>query len=166
MREKKKIRLLIKFYQHYQHQTMKAILSIMGASCLALAAGCTNLIEIAEGFNANRTENKDKPQETKPTITQESAAAPTTQAPPQSQAESNRLKQNNAIECIVLDPNDTYANARTTPNGTIVGPLANGTRVQVIGELNDSSGRPWSEVSFGSAGTTGYVFKKLLTSCQ
>ena len=159
------MRLLIVFNQSYQLQTMKAILSIIGASCLALAAGCTNLIEIAEEFKANRTQNKDNPQETKPTIAQESAA-PTTQVSRQNQAESNKLKQNNTIECIVLDPNDTYANARTTPNGTIVGPLANGTRVQVIGELNDSSGRQWSEVSFGSAGTTGYVFKKLLTSCQ
>ena len=141
---------------------MKAVLSIIGMSFLALTAGCTNLIEIAEEFNAKRTENKANPQEIKPISEQESAAASSIQTPQQ----ISKKKQNNAMECIVLDPNDTYANARTTPNGAIVGPLANGTRVQVIGELNDPSGRPWSEVSFGSAGSTGYVFKKLLTSCE
>ena len=72
-------------------------------------------------------------------------------------------QQDKLLECIVLDPNDTYANARSTPNGSIVGPLANGTRVKVIGELNDPAGRPWSEVSFGTAATTGYIFKSLLT---
>ena len=159
------MRVLIKSKQNCQPQIVKAVLSIIGTSCLAVASGCTNLIEIAEEFNANRTESKANPQETKPINTQESAAS-TSQAPPQTQAESYKSKQANAIECIVLDPNDTYANARTTPNGAIVGPLANGTRVQVIGELNDPSGRPWSEVSFGSAGSTGYVFKKLLTSCK
>ena len=39
-------------------------------------------------------------------------------------------------------------------------------KLQVIGELNDPSGRPWSEVKLGNAGTTGYVFKRLLTSCK
>ena len=82
------------------------------------------------------------------------------------QVRFNQKQQEKTQECIVLDPNDTYANARSTPNGSIVGPLANGTRVKIIGELNDPSGRPWSEVSFGNSGTTGYVFKSLLTYCE
>ena len=144
---------------------MKAVLSIIGASCLALTAGCTNLIEIADGFKAKQTQNKSNPQEIESSSTQE-LPQPTIQTPTQAKAESNISKQTNTPECIVLDPNDTYANARTTPNGAIVGPLANGTRVQVIGELNDPSGRQWSEVRFGNAGSTGYVFKSLLRSCK
>ena len=140
---------------------MKGFLTLIISSCLALTTGCTNLIEIAEGFKPNQTQNKSNPQEVEPSSTQE-LSKPAAQI----QAKSNINEQTNTPECIVLDPNDTYANARTTPNGAIVGPLANGTRVQVIGELNDPSGRPWSEVRFGSAGSTGYVFKSLLTSCK
>ena len=140
---------------------MKAILNLIVASCLALTAGCTNLIEIAEGIKPKQTQNKSNPQEVDSSSTQGLSKPPA-----QIQAKSDISKQSYTPECIVLDPNDTYANARTTPNGAIVGPLANGTRVQVIGELNDPSGRPWSEVRFGSAGSTGYVFKSLLTSCK
>ena len=140
---------------------MKAILKLIVASCLALTAGCTNLIEIAEGFKSKQTQNKSNSQEVETSSTQELP-----KPPEQIQTKSDISKQSHTPECIVLDPNDTYANARTTPNGAIVGPLANGTRVQVIGELNDSSGRPWSEVIFGNAGSTGYVFKSLLTSCE
>jgi len=41
---------------------VKAVLSIIGASCLALTAGCTNLIEITEGFKAKQTGDKPNPQ--------------------------------------------------------------------------------------------------------
>ena len=140
---------------------MKAILNLTVASCLALTAGCTNLIEIDEGFKSKQTQNKSNPQEVETSSTQELSKPPA-----QIQTKSDISKQSHTPECIVLDPDDNYANARTTPNGAIVGPLANGTRVQVIGELNDSSGRPWSEVRFGNAGSTGYVFKRLLTSCE
>ena len=140
---------------------MKAFLSIIGASCLVLTAGCTNLIEIAKGFKTSQPQNKSNPQEVETSSTQQLS-----KPPEQIQAKSNISKQSYTPECIVLDPNDSYANARATPNGPIVGPLANGTRVQVIGELDDPSGRPWSEVRFGSAGSTGYVFKSLLTSCK
>ena len=136
-------------------------MKLIVASCLALTAGCTNLIEIAEGFKSKQTQNKSNSQEVETSSTQELP-----KPPEQIQTKSDISKQSHTPECIVLDPNDTYANARTTPNGAIVGPLANGTRVKVIGELNDPSGRPWSEVRFGSAGSTGYVFKSLLTSCE
>ncbi len=92
--------------------------------------------------------------------------AATTQSSADSRTALDKNQEETFPECIILDPNDSYANARTTPNGSIVGPLSNGTRVQVIGELNDPSGRPWSEVKFGNAGTKGYVLKRLLTSCK
>ena len=98
--------------------------------------------------------------------TNKAQQATTTQSSGDSRTALDKNQQVTFPECIILDPNDSYANARTTPNGSIVGPLSNGTRVQVIGELNDPSGRPWSEVEFGNAGTTGYVFKSLLTSCK
>ena len=148
-----------------QSQSMRAILSIIGASCLSLASGCANIAEITEGFKPNQARRLSKPEETTSSRTEESPN-PIIQTSPEIQAKNDTNQPSTALECIVLDTNDTYANARRTPNGAIIGPLANGTRVQVIGELNEPSGRPWSEVSFGSAGSTGYVFKKLLTSCK
>ena len=113
--------------------------------------------------NSNSTKQTSHKQDIATNRTQQES---TTQSTTDQQTRLNQNKEETVPECIVLDPNDTYANARTTPNGSIVGPLANGTRVKVIGELNDPAGRKWSEVSFGNAGTSGYVFKSLLTSCE
>lgn len=108
----------------------------------------------------------EQPQKNQALAMDRAQQAVTTQLSGDNRTVLDKNQQKTIPECTILDPNDTYANARTTPNGSIVGPLANGTRVQVIGELNDPSGRPWSEVMFGNAGTTGYVFKHLLTSCK
>jgi len=113
--------------------------------------------------SSNSTEQASQEQTSRTKGTEQKSTA---QSITDQQFRFNQKQQEKAQECIVLDPNDTYANARSTPNGSIVGPLANGTRVKIIGELNDPSGRPWSEVSFGNSGTTGYVFKSLLTSCE
>ena len=110
--------------------------------------------------------SSERSQKKQAIATDKTEQAATTQSSGDSRTALDKNQQKKFPECIILDPNDTYANARTTPNGSIVGPLANGTRVQVIGELNDPSGRLWSEVKFGNAGTTGYVFKRLLTSCK
>ena len=110
--------------------------------------------------------NKKQPQKKQALAMDRAQQAATTQLSGDSRTALDKNQQKIFPECTILDPNYTYANTRTTPNGSIVGPLANGTRVQVIGELNDPSGRPWSEVKFGNAGTTGYVFKRLLTSCK
>ena len=48
--------------------------------------------------------------------------------------------------CRVNDPNDTYVNLRQTPNGTLVGPVNNGTSVQISGYQTDSQGRNWAAV--------------------
>jgi len=117
------------------------------------------------GGQVNSKENNQASQK-QAIATQTTQQESTAQSAITQQTSSGKNDKEIGPECIVLDPNDTYANARTTPNGSIVGPLANGTRVKVIGELNDPSGRPWSEVSFGTSGSTGYVFKSLLTSCQ
>ena len=118
---------------------------------------------IGSQASSNSTEQAARKQTAE---TNRSAKESKTQSTTDQQTRLIQQQQDKVLECIVLDPNDTYANARLTPNGSIVGPLANGTRVKVIGELNDPAGRPWSEVSFGTAATTGYVFKSLLTSCQ
>ena len=110
--------------------------------------------------------SSERSQKKQAIATDRTEQAATTQSSGDSHTALDKNQKETLPECIILDPNDTYANARTTPNGSIIGPLANGTRVQVIGELNDPSGRAWSEVKFGNAGTSGYVFKRLLTSCK
>ena len=110
--------------------------------------------------------SSERSQKKQAIATDKTEQAATTQSSGDSRTAIDKNQKETLPECIILDPNDTYANARTTPNGSIIGPLANGTRVQVIGELNDPSGRAWSEVKFGNAGTSGYVFKRLLTSCK
>ena len=112
---------------------------------------------------SNSSEQSQKKQAIATDRTEQAA---TTQSSGDSRTALDKNQKETLPECIILDPNDTYANARTTPNGSIIGPLANGTRVQIIGELNDPSGRAWSEVKFGNAGMSGYVFKRLLTSCK
>ena len=110
--------------------------------------------------------SSERSQKKQAIATDKTEQAATTQSSGDSRTALDKNQKETLPECIILDPNDTYANARTTPNGSIIGPLANGTRVQVIGELYDPSGRAWSEVKFGNAGTSGYVFKRLLTSCK
>ncbi len=66
---------------------------------------------------------------------------------------------------VVYDPNDTYVNVRTSPNGRIIRGIPNGSKTGVMGER-----RGWYLVSFDARfdDIKGYMKKELLwhsTSC-
>ncbi|MCU0518141.1 MAG: SH3 domain-containing protein [Oscillatoria sp. Prado101] len=64
---------------------------------------------------------------------------------------------------VVADPNDTYVNLRSTPNGSVVARLNNGTRVYVYGRSNEWS---WVEHEWDRGGMdSGYMFSRFLAPC-
>ena len=64
--------------------------------------------------------------------------------------------------CRVNDPNDTYVNLRQTPNGTLIGPVNNGTAVQISGYQADMQGRDWAAV-MTSDQRVGFMFRRMIT---
>lgn len=70
------------------------------------------------------------------------------------------------LECTVWDPNDSYINARTSPNGSsIMAKLPNGSRFVVVGIRDDERGRPWIEFSLRGA-RSNYVLQSLTKDCK
>lgn len=66
--------------------------------------------------------------------------------------------------CTILDPADTYANKRMSPNGKIESTIANGEEVVLLGHRLDSDGRTWGYVL--ERGVSGYVFGDFLSNCR
>jgi Bacterial SH3 domain len=66
-------------------------------------------------------------------------------------------------DCIVADPTPTPLNARTAPNGRIIGPLANGQVVKIIDHASDGEKRPWVYVSDPETDQPiGWVFRRFI----
>jgi hypothetical protein len=66
-------------------------------------------------------------------------------------------------ECIVADPTPTALNARTAPNGRIIGALDNGQAVAIIDHADDEQMRPWVYVSDPETGKPiGWVFRSFI----
>lgn len=63
----------------------------------------------------------------------------------------------NAASCIVADPTGTPLNVRSSPNGTIIGALHNGTTVLPITAVT-VNGKHWFKVEPVGPGKTGWVF--------
>jgi Bacterial SH3 domain len=66
--------------------------------------------------------------------------------------------------CVVADPTGTPLNIRTSPNGKIVGKIANGERVR-ISEQTTEDGKQWAYISNTASRPMGWVFRKFL-SCR
>jgi uncharacterized protein YraI len=65
--------------------------------------------------------------------------------------------------CRVMDPTGTPLNARTGPNGSILGKLPNGVLVSVIGQWDDEKGRPWvSVIKYGTGQPLGWVYREYI----
>jgi len=60
---------------------------------------------------------------------------------------------------VIYDPNDTYVNVRTAPNGNVIQGIPNGSKTSVIGEQSG-----WYKVNFDSRfdSITGFMKKELL----
>jgi hypothetical protein len=66
--------------------------------------------------------------------------------------------------CVVADPTGTPLNIRTSPNGKIVGKIANGERVRISDQTTED-GKQWAYISNAAARPMGWVFRKFL-SCR
>jgi uncharacterized protein YraI len=66
--------------------------------------------------------------------------------------------------CKVTDPTGTPLNVRASPNGKIIGTLANGTLVSVAGYGEDANGKSWAQVkNYGTGKLIGWVFREFIS---
>ncbi|MBR1282823.1 SH3 domain-containing protein [Bradyrhizobium sp. AUGA SZCCT0177] len=63
--------------------------------------------------------------------------------------------------CIVADPTGTPLNIRTSPNGKIVGKIANGERIRISDQTTED-GKQWAYISNAASRPIGWVFRKFL----
>ncbi|VIO74730.1 hypothetical protein CI1B_55080 [Bradyrhizobium ivorense] len=64
--------------------------------------------------------------------------------------------------CVIADPTSTPLNVRTSPNGTIVGTVANGTRARILDQARDRGGEPWVYIADATARPLGWVIRKFI----
>ena len=65
------------------------------------------------------------------------------------------------MKCTVNDPTGTPLNVRSKPNGSIVGALQNGTRVN-LWKLIWVNDKPWARITPVGPGKSGWVFHTYL----
>lgn len=66
--------------------------------------------------------------------------------------------------CKVTDPTGTPLNVRASPNGKIIGTLANGTFVTIVDSKNAANGKPWVKVQHAETNTPiGWVFREFVS---
>ena len=63
--------------------------------------------------------------------------------------------------CVVADPTGTPLNIRTSPNGKIVGKIANGERIRISDQMTEN-GKQWAYISNTASRPMGWVFRKFL----
>ena len=66
--------------------------------------------------------------------------------------------------CVIADPTGTPLNIRTSPNGKIVGKIANGERVRISDQTTED-GKQWAYISNTASRPMGWVFRRFL-SCR
>lgn len=63
------------------------------------------------------------------------------------------------FSCTVMDKSGTPLNVRSSPNGEIMGTIANGTPVKVLSSETLANGKRWSKISVKQLqGGQGWVF--------
>jgi hypothetical protein len=69
-----------------------------------------------------------------------------------------------AEKCKVTDPTGTPLNVRATPNGKIIGTLANGIFVSILEYAADANGKPWVRVAYPETRKPiGWVFREFVS---
>jgi hypothetical protein len=63
--------------------------------------------------------------------------------------------------CVVADPTGSPLNIRTSPNGKVVGKIANGERIR-ISDQRTENGKEWAYISNAASRPMGWVFRKFL----
>lgn len=65
--------------------------------------------------------------------------------------------------CRVMDPTGTPLNVRSSPNGTVVGSLRNGTLVTILDRSRDRQGRSWVYIGrYRSGQSVGWVYREFI----
>ncbi len=66
--------------------------------------------------------------------------------------------------CKVTDPTGTPLNVRASPNGRIIGTLANGTSVAILAYENAANGKSWVKVeTYDTKKPIGWVFREFVS---
>ena len=66
--------------------------------------------------------------------------------------------------CKVTDPTGTPLNVRESPNGKIVGTLANGALVAIVESKDAANGKPWVKiVDAKTKKPIGWVFREFVS---
>ena len=73
-----------------------------------------------------------------------------------------RGESNAGANCVIADPTSTPLNLRTSPNGTIVGTVANGTRARILDQARDRGGEQWVYIADAGARPMGWVIRKFI----
>lgn len=64
----------------------------------------------------------------------------------------------------MTDPTGTPLNVRASPNGRIIGTLANGTYVAILENRNAANGKPWVRVeTYDTKKPIGWVFREFVS---
>ena len=140
---------------------------VSSAVCfLGVLLGATACMQPPTQITVNANSSADKTNtntENYSALIESKESSSTVTAPPAPPRAENpppapRIVQTN---CYVNDANDTYANLRQSPNGSLVGPVNNGTSVLINGSQIDSQGREWALVRT-QRNQTGYIFRALV----
>ena len=78
---------------------------------------------------------------------------------------SSAAAQQPPTRCVVNDPTTTPLNLRASPNGAIIGQLANGQTVRILEQTVDQRGRSWARITVTvgmAAGREGWVFREFI----
>ena len=65
-------------------------------------------------------------------------------------------------DCVIADPTSTPLNVRSSPHGTIVGTVANGSRARILDQAKDRGGEPWVYIADASARPLGWVVRNYI----
>jgi len=66
--------------------------------------------------------------------------------------------------CKVTDPTGTPLNVRASPNGKIIGTLANGASVAIVESKTAANGKPWVKVvAYDAQQPIGWVFRAFVS---
>ena len=66
--------------------------------------------------------------------------------------------------CVVVDPTGTQLNVRTSPNGRIVGTIANGVTVPILDNSVDNRRKSWVYIGeYNSGKPVGWVFREFIS---
>jgi hypothetical protein len=66
--------------------------------------------------------------------------------------------------CKVTDPTGTPLNVRESPNGKVIGTLANGSLVAIVEHKDAANGKPWVKiVGYQSRKPIGWVFREFVS---